>query len=205
MKGLGVAIIFLILSLLSVFFIDLGRIIHKQYDIPCFTNYNIFDPPTIDVSFWIMLLPTVLKGAAGPIMFLCIFEFLCSQTPFGMHGMLIGIFWFLRAICINIGRVIMLTFRYNDFTGPSVLRLSCTSWFTLFLGTIAIIGLVVYTITARWYVQRVRDDDLSLRATIEKKIERQIICEEFQSFSHDTDNDIVIIDIDDSIPIRNLN
>ena len=131
-----------------------------------------------------------MAGAADGLSLLCTFEFLCSQAPFGMHGMLIGLFWFLRAICIDISSGITLAFQSKHIiNGPSVL--SCTTWFTLLFGLIAIIGLIVYALVARWYVLRVRDDDLSLRTTIEEHFEQQIIQEEEYIQTRDS-YDIVI-------------
>lgn len=57
--------------------------------------------------------------------------------------------------------------------GPSVF--SCTTWFTVLFGLIAIIGSIVYVLVAHWYVLRVRDDDLNLRTAIEEHFEQQII------------------------------
>ena len=176
LKGLGVAIICLILSIFSMFTIDLiprlKTLGHNQSHIDCFLTW-LPEDPTVNISYWFLLIPSILAGAADVLSLLCIFEFLCSQTPLGMHGMLIGLFWFLRAICIDISSGITLAFRMN---GPSVL--SCTTWFTLLFGLIAIIGLIMFVLVARWYVLRVRDDDLNLRTAIEEHIEQQIIREE---------------------------
>ena len=190
LKGLGVAIICLILSIFSMFTIDLiprlKTLGHNQSHIDCFLTW-LPEDPTVNISYWFLLIPSILAGAADVLSLLCIFEFLCSQTPLGMHGMLIGLFWFLRAICIDISSGITLAFRMN---GPSVL--SCTTWFTLLFGLIAIIGLIVYVLVAHWYVLRVRDDELNLRTTIEEHIEQQIIREE--EFLQTRDAYDVIID-----------
>ena len=80
-------------------------------------------------------------------------------------------------ICIDISSGITLAFQYGHvINGPSVL--SCTTWFTVLFGLIAIIGLIVFVLVARWYVLRVRDDELNLRTTIEEHIEQQITREE---------------------------
>ena len=96
LKGLGLANILIILSILSVFLIDLiGRVTNKSHDIPCF---NVWVPgdPVIQVSFWILLIPSILAGTSYALTLICTFEFLCSQAPFGMHGMIIGWFWFFH-------------------------------------------------------------------------------------------------------------
>ena len=142
---------------------------YDHYHIGCFLTWTS-GKHIVNISYWMILLPSILADAADALSFLCIFEFLSSQAPFGMHGMLIGLFWFLRAICIDINSGITLAFQMN---GPSVF--SCTTWFTVLFGLIAIIGSIVYVLVAHWYVLRVRDDDLNLRTAIEEHFEQQII------------------------------
>ena len=196
LKGIGVAMIFFILSIFSVFLIDLiSRLMtlgHDHNHIDCFLTWSPGDP-TVNISYWVLLLPSILAGAADALSFLCIFEFLCSQAPFGMHGMLIGLFWFLRAICIDISSAITQAFQYGHvINGPSVL--SCTTWFILLFGLIAIVGLIVYVLVARWYVLRVRDDDLNLRTAIEEHFEQQILREEEFRKNRDAYDDSVFIE-----------
>ena len=176
LKGLGIAMICLILSIFSVFLTDLiGRLMNHDQHIGCFITWTPGDP-IVNISYWVLLIPSIFAGAADALSFLCIFEFLCSQAPFGMHGMLIGLFWFLRAIYIGISSAITLTFQYVQIHVTSIL--SCTTWFSLLLGLIAVIGLVVYIVVARWYILRVRDDELNLRTAIEEHFEQQLIREE---------------------------
>ena len=176
LKGLCVANVCLILSIVSVFLIDLiGRVTHEPFDIPCFTVWEQ-NNETIQLSFWILLLPSLFAGISDALVFICIFEFLCSQSPFGMHGMLIGLFWFLRAIFIDIGSGVTIAFQSKNFNSSSTL--SCASWFSITLGSVAVIGLVVYVLTARWYIKRIRDADLDLRTAIEEQFEQRLIREE---------------------------
>ena len=168
LRGLGLANILIILSILSVFLIDLiGRApydkIHDEQ-----ANCN----QTIQVSYWILVIPSLLSATSYFIAFLCIFEFLCSQTPFGMHAMIIGFFWLVRSVGIDIGLGIMSLYRYFTF---SLSILSCTSWYTIMLCLVGLVGLVVYVLTARWYVKRIRDTDLDLRNEIEQRWEQRLI------------------------------
>ncbi|XP_011409000.1 PREDICTED: solute carrier family 15 member 4-like, partial [Amphimedon queenslandica] len=96
LKGLGLANILIILSIISLFLIDLiGRISDDISNMPCFF---IWEPvtKTIDISYWILVIPSVLAGTSHFLTWIYSFEFLCSQSPFGMHGMVIGLFWFLH-------------------------------------------------------------------------------------------------------------
>ena len=173
LRGLGLANVLIILSIISLFLIDLiGRLVSNISDMPCFF---IWEPvnQTIQVSYWILLIPSVLACTSFFLTVICSFEFLCCQSPFGMHGMIIGLFWFLHGIFIDIGAGILLIVYYHPI--PSVSFMSCTSWLTMIFGSIAVIGLVVYVLIARWYVNRVRDTDLGLRAVVEEHWENRLM------------------------------
>ena len=187
LRGLGLANILIILSILSVFLIDLiGRVTNKSHDIPCF---NVWVPgdPVIQVSYWILLIPSLLADLSIPLAYICILEFLCSQAPFGMHGMIIGLFWFLRDISFVVGAGIKLTLQYIPISSSSVF--SCTSWFTIIFGLVGLVGLVVYVLTARWYVKRIRDTDLDLRTEVEQQWEQRLIREDSHNNNNQTDYD----------------
>ena len=173
LRGIGLANILNILSILSVFLIDLiGRVTNKSHDIPCF---NVWVPgdPVIQISSWILLIPSILAGTSYALTLICTFEFMCSQAPFGMHGMIIGLFWSLRDISFVVGAGINLTLQYIPISSSSVL--SCTSWYSIIFGLVSLVGLVVYVLTARWYVKRIRDTDLDLHTEIEQRWEQRLI------------------------------
>ena len=188
LRGLGLANILIILSILSVFLIDLiGRVTSKSHDIPCF-NELIPGDPVIQVSYWILVIPSILAGLSIPLVYICTFEFLCSQAPFGMHGMIIGSFWLLYNILNGIGLHII---QYIPICSSSVL--SRTSWLTIIFGLVGLVGLVVYVLTTRWYVKRIRDTDLDLRTEVEKQWEQRLIKEDSYNNNNQTDYDTYII------------
>ena len=190
LRGLGLANILIILSILSVFLIDLiGR---APYD--NIHNGQANCNQTIQVSYWILVIPSLLSGTSYFIAFLCIFEFLCSQTPFGMHAMIIGFFWLVRSVCIDIGLGITLLFRHFTFSSSSVL--SCTSWYTIMLCLVSLIGLVVHVLTARWYVKRIRDTDLDLRNEIEQRWEQTLIRDNSMNDNQSDYNDFIISSVE---------
>ena len=185
LKGLGLANVLIIFSILIFTIINISA--QKSFDIPCITWRP--DDPAIHVSYWIILIPSVLAGTSDVLFHICVFEFLCSQAPFGMHGMIIGLFFFLVGISFDIGLTIFLAFQYIF---PST---TCTLWFTVVFGVIAVLGLVVYVLVARWYVMRIRDADLGLRSVIEEHWEQKIIRN--NSFADDDDsNNYVICSVD---------
>ncbi|XP_011404484.1 PREDICTED: solute carrier family 15 member 4-like [Amphimedon queenslandica] len=170
LKGIGIANILFIISILSTFFIDLVGRSFKNSDMPCFFTWKPESVhETIQISYWILLIPSVVAGTSLALLWICVLEFICSQTPFGMHGMIIGLFWFLHGVYADIGMAI------TYYAIPPISFMSCTSWFSFIFGVIAVFGLVVYVLVARWYVKRIRDTDLGLRAAVEEQWEKRLI------------------------------
>uniref|UniRef100_A0A1X7V8D9 Major facilitator superfamily (MFS) profile domain-containing protein n=1 Tax=Amphimedon queenslandica TaxID=400682 RepID=A0A1X7V8D9_AMPQE len=164
LRGIGLANVLLTISIISLFLINLiGRHVSS--------SFTIEDRSDDSVPYWILLIPTVLAGTSLVILWLCSFEFLCSQAPFGMHGMIIGLFWFLYGAFNDIGTIIL--FLIYSFTYDS--SKSFMSYTTITFGVIALLGLVLYILVARWYVKRVRDTDLNLRTVVENNWEQQLI------------------------------
>ena len=187
LKGIGLANVLFILSIISFFLIDLiGRLVSDVSEMPCFFIWESVEK-TIDISYWILLIPSVLAGATLFLSVTCSFEFLCSQSPFGMHGMIFGLLWFLHGISIDIGLGILLIFYYYPI--HSVSFMSCTSWFTIMFCIVAVIGLVVYVLIARWYVNRVRDTDLGLRVVVEEHWENKLMA---ANALNDVEKDLII-------------
>ena len=172
LKGLGLAMMCIITAVLFIFLLDLiGRLLTKE-NVPCYLEWTPADP-YINLNCWVLFIPAILSGITDMLKFICIFEFLCSQAPFEMKGMLIGLFWFLRAIFVSISSVLRIIIHKLNPEGPS--KLSCTSWFMVILGVTLIVGAILYAVLAHWYVNRVRDDELNLRTAIEDHFEQQLI------------------------------
>ncbi|XP_011404482.1 PREDICTED: solute carrier family 15 member 4-like [Amphimedon queenslandica] len=186
LKGFGLSNILVIFSLLTFFIINVSA--QKSFDAPCIK----WEPgdPAIEVSYWILLIPSVLAGMSDVLSHICVFEFLCSQAPFGMHGMIIGLFLFLIGISFDIGLTIFLAFQYI------FLLTSCTLWFAIIFCVIALFGLVVYVLVARWYVKRVRDIDLGLRTVIEEHWEQKVNRKSSSVNYNDDSSNYIISSID---------
>uniref|UniRef100_A0A1X7U8M8 Uncharacterized protein n=1 Tax=Amphimedon queenslandica TaxID=400682 RepID=A0A1X7U8M8_AMPQE len=156
-----------------------------------YNETNKSNSATIPLSYsngrnntWILVIPSVLGGTSLILNLIYLFEFLCSQAPFGMLGMIIGLFWCIHGVFDSIGS-------YIAYVSTSVL--SCISLATIPFGVIAVVGLVLYLVVARWYVNRVRDTDLDLRTEVENNWEQRLIKENLLENDNQTDYDTFVI------------
>ena len=169
LKGLGIAILTLLLSIISLCVLDLiGRSIGGSR-VTCYLLWTEGDG-YIDVLYWVLIVTAASAGIADIISNLCILEFICSQAPRDMCGMLIGLYFFIRAVSINIASFLTIIFPHTQLA-----NYRCTTWLSAILGGCTFFGLIIFIVAAKWYVKRVRSDDLNLRIAIEEHFERQLI------------------------------
>ena len=122
LKGIGFSYVLNTLSVLAMFVIE---IFYPGYSIEKSFLFNI---------------PFFFSGLVHGFSFVYNFQFVCSQAPSNMRGMLLGIFWFFHAVFVNIG---CFTFQLN--------RYLCAKWIFLLLLIISSLGLVVFILAVRWY------------------------------------------------------
>ena len=164
LKWIGVSFFAIFTSVSAMIVINIAG----QYEGDPVNQTEYFnDHTTTNVSFLYYIIPLFFIGFINIICFISSFEFICSQAPANMNGMLIGVYWFIRALYISIGGVITTIF----FKVPKVnegSKLSTAFW-SLFSQLIIItVGSVVYFITAYWYQRRQRGENYSTQTVVEE-------------------------------------
>ena len=162
LRWIGISHILLLLSLISMFVIDTVHGLQTS-DVICLNS------PTSSHHYYFLyyMISFSLIGVIEMLTFIYSFEFICSQAPANMNGMLIGIFWFIRELYINIGAIITIPF----FTVPNVTVpagiLTCTFWPLLLQFFILVIGGAVYIVVTKQYQKRQKGDAYDLQKTVE--------------------------------------
>ena len=182
LRWIGISHILLLLSLISMFVIDTVHDLKKS-DVICSLN-----SPTSSHNYYFLyyMIPFSLIGVIEIITFIYSFEFICSQAPANMNGMLIGIFWFIRELYINIGAIITTPF----FKGLG--NLTCTFWPLLLQLFILVIGGAVYIVVIKRYQKRQKGDTYDLQKTVESYYVHMMLEQEKDAEIHQ--HTVVIID-----------
>ena len=151
LRGLNVVYILLLIGLIAIFAIDtIGHLIMSQY-LTCFDTTI-----PIALSFGYYAIPLFFTGLADFFSYLFALEFICSQAPVNMGGMLLGAFWLIRAFYLNIGAVLQLIF-YFPLAAPG--KLTCSFWNLLIQVIICIFGVIVNFMVTKMYKRRRRGDE----------------------------------------------
>ena len=166
LKGLGVSYMLMFLTLVLMLVID--GVGSWLYNADCAFNDGS-TAETYDLAFLIYIIPLIFMGFSTLCSNIFSFELICSQSPSNMSGMVTGVFWFIRAVYMNIGGIIVIPFHVQGLT---VSKLTCTFWYLLLQIIICALGGMIFLCTAKRYQWRKRDEDFFLRNEVEKVYDR---------------------------------
>ena len=162
------AMILHLLGVISMLCIELaGHIVAKKNskmdNIPSCMYVHKTHSSLLHLHWSVLLLPSVLTGMGQPLVIATAFEFISAQSPFSMKGLLIGVFFSIRAFFQLISGLALIPFTYKPLWESEHMRehppvTSCGFDYFLFTFVVALIGLVLLSVVARKYKYRERDD-----------------------------------------------
>ena len=162
------AMILQLLGVISMLCVDLaGHIIankHSQVNnVPLCMYAKNSHLPLLHLHWAVLILPSVLVGVGQPLVIATAFEFISAQSSFSMKGLLVGVFFSIRAFFQLISGVALIPFAYKPLWDSEHMRehppvTSCGFGYLLFTCVVGLIGLVLLSVVARRYKYRERDD-----------------------------------------------
>lgn len=170
LRGIGVSYALLFLSLVSMLAIDTaGTVTANSTECALYSTAS----EVVSFSFLYYCIPLFFFGLLVLSTFYFTFEFICSQSPTNMTGMLIGAYYFLRSVYLNIGGWLMTPFS-QETIDTHVGRLSCTFWTLLIPIVVSMVGGMVFLVAVSWYQKRQRDDEFNLHKVTEDTYDKML-------------------------------
>ena len=166
LRAIGLSYILILIALLCMILLNLVGHFVTPGDVVCATSLPSTRDDLVQISFLYYSIPLVFSGLAAALSFLYVLEFIISQAPANMSGMIVGTFYSIRALYMTIGRI----FIYWNIGGPG--RISCSFWILLLQIGICIIGMIIYIFAARWYQRRRKDEDYEVHAVVKATYDR---------------------------------
>ena len=163
LKRIGLGMIFILLSILCTSVMDAYG--HKHANVTACFIHELFDYSShtytqisLDINSYWLVIQYSLNAVGYMLLYIAMYEFICSQSPHAMKGLVIGTFFAIKGVFQLLGVVIAylpfaLGWRNTLHSFPS-----CGFVYYLINAIIALIGIVVYTCVARQYQYRVRDE-----------------------------------------------
>ena len=162
LKRIWFGIILFIIPMICSFILDtVGHLKTSPSNSVCFlTNIHgysfINSSETLHINSFFLFVPNFFYFSGYLIFRISIFEFICSQSPHSMKGLLIGTFYAIRGVFQLLGALLFM-FPFLGWRLSSSFP-SCGFAYYLINIIVAIIGVVLYTWAARRYQNRQRDE-----------------------------------------------
>ena len=178
---LGLGIVIYITGIVSILLVDIiGHAHHQGNDTTCIftlqtfhdsnhtyksvllpddTNVTLFTVPYLDMH-WSVLIPTQVFLAIGPSLAeATTYEFISAQSPQYMKGLLLGSFFAICGVFEFIGSVALVPFTSKQIRSDgNPIVISCLTSYLIVISIIALIGLALFSVVAKKYKYRERDD-----------------------------------------------
>ena len=160
-----------LIGVVSIFISDVAGHAHHEhndnksqclFDIKLDRNYQ-FQYPSLDMH-WAVLIPANIFLGFGPyLVTTTTFEFISAQSPETMKGLIIGVFYTIRGFFGLVSSLVLIPFSLKSIWNSSHMKehppvTNCGFGYLSSICVVALIGLVLFSVVARNYKYRERDD-----------------------------------------------
>ena len=142
-------------------------------DSTCYLTIKVLrDSEYLNVSYFYFIIPWLFVGIAYLFTLLKSFEFICSQAPNEMSGMLTGVYWFIRAFYISVGVIITYGLYNIKIFNDSLFE--CPFWVIVLQFCLCVVFTVVFALVTKWYRKREREQEFPYRRIVENYYDRYV-------------------------------
>ena len=117
-------------------------------------------PVSVPQSSLFLIVQLTLSVLSHMLTFTAVFEFICSQSPHSMKGLLIGLFYAIRGVYQGIATLLVVPFAVGSLS--SVFP-SCGFYYYLVNVVLGVVAVLVYIWVAKRYRYRERDEPCNIR------------------------------------------
>ena len=158
LKRMGLGMILNLMSLLTSFAMDTAAHVHLLGDNGvdlCMFDHGDF----LQQSPLLLIVPLVLTSLSHMLIYTPVFEFICSQSPHSMKGLLIGLLYAIKGLYQVLATLLVVPFAVSYSSHPShVGQMSCGFYYYLVNIVIGLIAVLTYMWVAKKYKYRERDE-----------------------------------------------
>ena len=163
LKRIGIGATMTVLSLICT--VAIGAWSHTRYDVGCMFDRNsvyltlndTIDPPSLAGPFYntyLVAIQLVLVSLSNMLIHIALYEFICSQSPHSMKGLLIGLSYAIKGLFQIIAALLALPFALAmDNT-----HISCGVSYYIMNAGVGVVSVLVYVWVSRKYKYRERDE-----------------------------------------------
>ena len=185
---LGVVIVLWLLGVMSFLIIDaVGHELNRRSptnNTQCvfqtvFTQSNSLAYPTLDMHWGVLIPPSLLLGI-GPLMAIATtLEFISAQSPQSMKGLLVGVFFAIRSLFQFLNSIVIIPLSLKQpWASREVIEhppvTNCGFVYLVLTSVTVLIGLILFSLAAKRYKYRTRDERMFHQHDVEEIYDRYI-------------------------------
>ena len=143
------------------------------------TDNGTLDYPSLNMHWSVLIPPSFLLGIGPLIVITTIFEFISAQSPLSMKGLIIGVFFSIRGLFQFLNSIIVIPFSLKrPWASGEMLKnppvTNCGFVYLLFTCVVGLIGLVLFSVAAKKYKYRRRDEGMFCQHNVEEIYDRYL-------------------------------
>ena len=144
-----------------------------------YRSHGIIYNPALNIHWSVLIPPSLLLGVGPLLVITASLEFISAQSPQPMKGFLIGIFFAIRGLFQFLNSTVTFAFSFKQpWASGEILEhppvTNCGFTYFLFTTVTGLIGLLLFSIAAKKYKYRERDEGLFQQQVVEDIYERYI-------------------------------
>lgn len=160
---IGLGLLVILFGISTLLFVDVaGHLVPPKNFDNCMFYINSTKIPIS--SFY--LIPIIFVMALGEMLvFISTLEFIVAQSPYGMRGLILGIYFMLYGIFVGFGSTVLMAFSLgwkHTFAIRNHVHLTCGTSYTMTLVIIGFVGFLAYLVSIRKYKERQRGGQVDI-------------------------------------------
>ena len=186
---LGVGIVICILGVMSLLIIDVvGHSVNKaaitnntqcMFQVSFTENRTYLKYPTLNLHWSVLIPPNLLLGIGPLLVVATTFEFISAQSPQSMKGLLVGVFFAVRGIFQFLNSIIIIPLSLKQpWASERMLEhppvTNCGFVYLLLTCVSGLIGLILFSVAAKKYKYRRRDEGMFRQQDVEEIYDRYL-------------------------------
>ena len=209
---LGASIFLYIMANLSMLVVDLiGHIVvqvNEGHGVKCMFVQNVWSQKhhldTLNLHWAMLILPNIMRGIAPALVIATSLEFISAQSPHAMKGVLVGMLFAIKGFAQLIAAILFIPFTVkhiwkDGYLGENPPVTSCGFGYFLVTTAMAVLGLILFTVAARKYSYRKREEEPFSQAYVEEIFRRRLAHRRPRSHNQQDESPLVPVEDDDHL------
>ena len=163
---------------------------HSQCMFQMHRSGSMLTYPSLNMHWSVLIPPNLLLGIGPLIIVTTTYEFISAQNPQSMKGLIIGVFFAIRGLFHILNSIIIIPFSLkHPWASGKMLEhppvTNCGFVYLLFTCVVGLIGLILFSVAAKKYKYRRRDEGMFCQQDVEEIYDRYLSEAPVNSFDED--------------------